>query len=193
MPSYKVKLEICGSSYIVSTNDSADYLQGLADRLDGDIQKVMQTSSNSSVVSAAIITALGYLDEETKTRQAADNMRGQIQDYLEDAAKAKLAAEEARREVERLRRELSYYEKKNKQDAASGTRERQSEEPKEGMQQGGGVNIQPAAPQQEEPHRAPPPTYTMPQAASLPKTDSVASEPKPQQAEMEGQLGLEDL
>ena len=38
----------------------------------------------------------------------ADNMRAQIKDYLEDAAKAKLAAEESRREVERLRREITY-------------------------------------------------------------------------------------
>ena len=33
-------------------------------------------------------------------------MRSQIKDYLEDAAKAKLAAEEARREVDRLQREV---------------------------------------------------------------------------------------
>ena len=32
----------------------------------------------------------------------------EIKDYLEDAAKAKLSAEEARREVERLRREIGY-------------------------------------------------------------------------------------
>lgn len=114
MPSYKVKLEICGSTYIVSTNDPVEYLEALAERLDADIQQVMQSSANSSVVSAAMITALSYMDEENKARQAADNMRGQIQDYLEDAAKAKLAAEEARREVERLRREVAYYEKKYK-------------------------------------------------------------------------------
>ena len=33
-------------------------------------------------------------------------MRSQIKDYLADAAKAKLAADEARREVERLKREV---------------------------------------------------------------------------------------
>ncbi|MFV0412378.1 MAG: cell division protein ZapA [Oscillospiraceae bacterium] len=118
MPSYKVKLEICGSAYVVSTNDPAEYLEALAERLDADMKQVMQTAANSSVVSAAIITALGYLDEETKTRQAADNMRAQIQDYLEDAAKAKLAAEEARREAERLRRELAFYERKEKGEQA---------------------------------------------------------------------------
>lgn len=116
MPSSKVKLDICGSTYMISTNDSPEHLTELAARLDEDMKKVMQ-ASNSSVVAAAVITALGYLDEETKTRFAADNMRAQIQDYLEDAATARLAAEEARRELERLRRELSYYEKKAKPEA----------------------------------------------------------------------------
>lgn len=115
MPSNKVRLDICGSTYTVSTNDSPERLTELATQLDADMKGIMQ-ESNSSVVAAAVITALGYLDEETKTRQAADNMRAQIQDYLEDAAKARLAAEEARRELERLRRELSYYEKKAKAD-----------------------------------------------------------------------------
>ena len=37
---------------------------------------------------------------------SADSMRSQIRDYLEDAAKAKLEAEEAKRELARLRGEL---------------------------------------------------------------------------------------
>ena len=52
------------------------------------------------------MTALGYLDELQKAVRSADNMRAQVRDYLEDASKAKLAAEEARREVESLRRQL---------------------------------------------------------------------------------------
>ena len=70
------------------------------------------TYSSVSVTTAAVITALGYLDELKKSTSGADNMRAQIKDYLEDAAKAKLAAEEARREVERLRREIGYLKEK---------------------------------------------------------------------------------
>ena len=110
MPSQRVKLEICGSSYVVSTNDSAEYLLGLAEKLDADMNQVMIDTPNASVTAAAVITALGYLDEAEKNAFGADNMRAQIQDYLEDAAKARLAAEEARSEAERLRRELAYYE-----------------------------------------------------------------------------------
>lgn len=112
MPSHKVKLEICGSSYVVSTSDSEEYLLGLADRLDADMNQIMLDTPNASVTAAAVITALGYLDEAEKSAFGADNMRAQIQDYLEDAAKARMEAEEARREADRLRREIQFYEQK---------------------------------------------------------------------------------
>ena len=58
------------------------------------------------MTAAAVLSALDYLDELEKSSASADNMRSQIRDYLEDAAKAKLEAEEAKRELARLRSEL---------------------------------------------------------------------------------------
>lgn len=104
MPANKVKLTVCGSSYVISTTDSEEYVQSLAERLDKDMNELMNQSPSASV--AATTTALGYLDELQKNASSADNMRSQIKDYLEDAAKAKLAAEQARREVERLQKEV---------------------------------------------------------------------------------------
>lgn len=123
MPSRKVRLEIGGSSYVVSTNDSEEYLLGLAERLDRDMNQIMVETPNASVAAAAVITALGYLDESERSAFGADNMRAQIQDYLEDAAKAKMAAEEAKREVERLRLEVARYEKKEKKAKPAETKE----------------------------------------------------------------------
>ena len=67
---------------------------------------LMASAPSASVTTAAVLCALDYLDEWQKAVLVSDNMRAQIKDCLEDAAKPKLAAEEARREVERLRREL---------------------------------------------------------------------------------------
>lgn len=108
MPSNKIKLEICGCSYVVSSTDSETYTLSLAERLDKDMNELMVSTPSASITTAAVITALGYLDELSKSTSGADNMRAQIRDYLEDASKAKLVAEEAKREVERLRRELGY-------------------------------------------------------------------------------------
>ena len=106
MPANRVKLNVAGSSYVVLTNDSEEYVQSLAERLDQDIAAIMAESATASVTSSAILVALDYLDELEKNNAGADNMRAQIKDYLEDAARAKMAAEDARREVERLRGEL---------------------------------------------------------------------------------------
>lgn len=103
----KVKLTVCGSNYVVSTTDPEEYVHGLAERLEEDMSALMAQNSSASVTASAIITALGYLDELNKNLSSADNMRTQIKDYLEDAAKEKQAAEEARREVERLQVELA--------------------------------------------------------------------------------------
>ncbi len=108
MPANKIKLEICGSNYIIATTDTEEYVLGLAEKLDADMSQVLSSTPMASVTSAAVITALGYLDELKKSTSGADNMRAQIKDYLQDAAKAKLELEEERREVERLRRELGY-------------------------------------------------------------------------------------
>ena len=108
MPANRIKLEICGSNYVISTTDSEEYVLGLAEKLDADMSQLLSTNRTASVTTAAVITALGYLDELKKSTSGADNMRAQIKDYLEDAARAKLKLDEERREVERLRRELGY-------------------------------------------------------------------------------------
>ena len=111
----KVRLEICGSSYVVNTTESADYMQNLADRLNLDMNELMASSNSVSITTAAIMTALTYRDELEKASGSADNMRRQIKNYLEDAASAKMSAEELRREnaglsrrIEELKRRLNY-------------------------------------------------------------------------------------
>ena len=105
MPANKIRLTIAGSNYVLWSNDSEEYVQGLAERLDNDMAAVMSTNPTVSVTASAVLSALDYLDELEKSTAGTDNMRSQIQNYLEDAAKAKLDAEEARREAERLREE----------------------------------------------------------------------------------------
>lgn len=104
----KVRLTVCGSSYVVATEEPEEYMLDLAKRLDDDMNGIMAAAPSASVATAAVVAALGYLDEMQKASRGADNMRTQIRAYLEDAAKAQQAAEEAGREVERLRREVRY-------------------------------------------------------------------------------------
>ena len=128
MPVTKVKLTICGSNYIVSTTDSEEYVNQLAERLDTDMTEIMTQNPSASVAASAVISALSYLDELNTNASSTDNMRAQIKDYLEDAAKAKLEAENARRQVEKLTAELEALKARQAAAAEAAAKAAQAEE-----------------------------------------------------------------
>ena len=128
MATSKVRLNICGSSYVVNTSESEDYMKNLADRLNLDMNELMASSNSVSITTAAVMTALNYRDELEKASGSADNMRRQIKDYLEDAASAKMAAEEARREK---RRSNAVWMSWNAACAAISSRRRTNEPPRD--------------------------------------------------------------
>ena len=82
-----------------------NYITTLAKKLDDDITKLLDNNGNLSVTKAAVFCAMDYLDEYRKSAGSAENMRSQIQDYISDAAKAKLAADKVKAENETLKRE----------------------------------------------------------------------------------------
>ena len=95
----KVRVTIAGAPYAIATTDSEKYIASLAKRLDEDITKLLDTNE------AAVFCAMDYLDEYKKSTGSAENMRSQIQDYIADAARAKLAEDKVKTENETLRRE----------------------------------------------------------------------------------------
>ena len=98
---------IAGTPYAIATTDSEKYIQSLAKKLDEDITKLLDENENLSVTKAAVFCAMDYLDEYRKSTGSAENMRSQIQDYIADAARAKLAEDKAKAENEVLRREAA--------------------------------------------------------------------------------------
>lgn len=103
----KIRLMIAGSEYFLSTDDDLDYVAKLGEELDERISEIMQSNSKISVTQAAVLVALEYADAAKKGDESAENLRSQIQDYLEDAARARNDAEISKREAERLAKELS--------------------------------------------------------------------------------------
>ncbi|MEE1352204.1 MAG: cell division protein ZapA [Acutalibacteraceae bacterium] len=106
MEKVRVTLNICGNDYNITTDEDPKYVEGLGERLNEDLSKIIKDNSRLSITQAAILAALDYLDEASKADSTADNLRGQIKEYLEDSARYKMEAEVAKREVERLQREL---------------------------------------------------------------------------------------
>ena len=101
----KVRVTIAGVPYAIATTDTESYITSLAKKLDEDITKLLDDNGNLSLSKAAVFCAMDYLDEYRKSAGSAENMRSQIQDYIADAAKAKLAEDKVRAENEVLQRE----------------------------------------------------------------------------------------
>ena len=101
----KVRGTIAAAPYAIATTDTESYITSLAKKLDEDITKLLDDNGNLSLSKAAVFCAMDYLDEYRKSAGSAENMRSQIQDYIADAAKAKLAEDKVRAENEVLQRE----------------------------------------------------------------------------------------
>lgn len=102
----KIRLFIAGEEYNIGTDEDLDYVAGIGEELDKKITELMQNNSRISVTQAAIVTALEYADLYKKSEITSENLRNQIQGYLEDAARARTDAEISKRECERLAKEL---------------------------------------------------------------------------------------
>ena len=65
--------------------------------LDNDLRDMMKNNPHMTPTMAAVLTAINDRDRLNKAEEAADNLRDQIREYLEENAAL-------RAEVERLRR-----------------------------------------------------------------------------------------
>lgn len=107
MEKNKVQVKIGGATYTIVTEDDSQYVEDLADFLNGEIRAICNANPSLSMTQAAVLVALDQTDACRKASASADNLRVQIKDYLEESARAKMEVEVARREVERLNREIA--------------------------------------------------------------------------------------
>lgn len=107
MAKNRVHLKIGGSAYTVLTDDAPEYVEELAEELDKEMRSIINENPSLSVTQAAVLTALDKADTCKKCTASSDNLRAQIKDYLEDSARARMEVDVARREIERLNREIS--------------------------------------------------------------------------------------
>lgn len=121
MDKKKVRIVICSTEYTVITEDSPEYLHSLAFELDKTLRSIVEGSNRISMTQASVLLALRFLDASKKAEQSTDNIRSQLKEYLQDAAKARIEADDAKRENERLKNEIEILkarldERKNKKD-----------------------------------------------------------------------------
>ncbi|MBR3289827.1 MAG: cell division protein ZapA [Clostridia bacterium] len=106
MTNNAIKLTIAGTQYSILSDEPAAYMMELGAQLDRDMRSKLENPRVSTTM-AAVLVALETADAARKAEAAADNLRSQMKDYLDDNARARMEADSTRRELERLRSENS--------------------------------------------------------------------------------------
>jgi cell division protein ZapA len=97
----RVTVTLGGQEYTLLAVEGEDYVRRMADIVN---EKLAQTAAGSQMarVDCALLTAMNLADEKTKEQEAAENLRRQIKELLEESAKLKLELSEAKREIFKL-------------------------------------------------------------------------------------------
>ncbi len=97
----KVKVTIAGKNYVLNTDETERYTRMLAGKLDKDLEQVMQSDDTIGLTDSVILTALDYLDQYKKASDDADNLRGQLTNYIDDSNKLASKLEAAQKELKK--------------------------------------------------------------------------------------------
>lgn len=106
----RITVSICGTDYTFTAEESPSYMQKVAALVDSRMSAILE-SGRINRVDAAVLAAANIADELLKEQTAAENVRNQLKDYLDEANKAKAEASDLRREIFKLTQQISKLEK----------------------------------------------------------------------------------
>lgn len=106
----KVRVTVCGKEYALQTDEVPSYVIGLAKKLDNQINAMLSGADNISVTAASVLVSLSALDDAHKANENLDNIRTQIKDYVDDAARARAERDEKDKEISLLKTKISALE-----------------------------------------------------------------------------------
>lgn len=101
MEKNKISFRICGAEFTIVTNDSAAYIHALATETETRIQKYI-TGAGVSSFQAAVLTAMEYGDENRRKENILANIKTQVQNHLDDAARIRAERDRYKAEYEKL-------------------------------------------------------------------------------------------
>ena len=108
----RVVINICGEELTFIAEESSSYMQRVGAYVNDKMAEVLD-SSKVGRTDAAVLTAVNIADELFKAA-AAEQLRGQIKGYLNEAGRAQSEASELKREVFRLQQKLDAQARKDR-------------------------------------------------------------------------------
>lgn len=104
MEKNKVTVFVCGQKLTLLTTESEKYVNDIASKVETSINSLF-AASNMSKEKCAVMTALDFCDDEYKARAAMNEIKEQIKEYIEDAAKLREENALLKAEIEKLNEE----------------------------------------------------------------------------------------
>ena len=101
----RVVVSICGEDYTFVAEEAPSYMQRVGSYVSEKMEAVL-SGARVGRTDAAVLTAANIADELFKAQAAAEQLRGQIKGYLDEAGRAQSEASELKREVFRLQQRL---------------------------------------------------------------------------------------
>ena len=101
----RVVISICGEEYTLVADEVPAYMQKVGNYVSEKMTDVMEAAKVGRT-DAAVLTAVNLTDELFKSQAAAEQLRGHIKGYLDEASKAQSEVSELKREVFRLQQRL---------------------------------------------------------------------------------------
>ncbi len=102
----RVKIEVAGSRYTISTTEEPGYVEELAKELDAQLTKLLGKNESLSINDALILCSLQFLADGRQTEKTADRLRQQFSGYMEEIKRAKEDIEARQKENDQLRGEI---------------------------------------------------------------------------------------
>jgi len=97
----KITVSIAGQEYTMVAAEGEDYVRRVAAHVDSQMREVL-SQGRLSQADGAVLAAMNIADQYFKEQEAAENLRRQIKEYLEEATKLKMELSEAKREIFKL-------------------------------------------------------------------------------------------
>lgn len=97
----RVTVSICGEEYTLVAEEAPSYMEKVGGYVDAKLAEVL-ASAKAGRTDAAVLTAVNIADELFKEREANETLRGQIKEYVDEAARARSEASELKRQLFKL-------------------------------------------------------------------------------------------
>ncbi len=96
----RMELKVAGQSYFVIGEDSKEsHMKKIGNMVDEQVTRIRRQNPSASTVQSVIMAACNIADDCIHANEAADNLRMQMKNYLEEASNLRAQLNEMKKEL----------------------------------------------------------------------------------------------